>query len=425
MKKILMLVLMFLCFGLVFAATPMVLTPFSGGSGVPMASTSYPSRQGLEELEFNGGGLDQVTNNSIYVNDNIIGMGVYDVEGINNLESLTITIDIVCPTSFMFVSQTNSLFRRPFEIAVYLKYEYYSDGASGNADGQMIYNIGSGINNITLNKDYFIRPSNKNNEQNLYVWFDIILSLPYDSGANIDSGIQYNNVTYPLIEDDYSAVIELDANVIEVFNGTTTSTQNSLVLPFSGYYSKASSEKITSSVSMNVNMYPTASNINLNPVSKIGPRTYVDVGEFDFMYFDTEASENKTQEIFFSASPSAYIGSDNGFLFIHSKATTVEEGYNAVRYVLRVRDAEGSTVVDFDGRNYIDAYGNIMDGGGAYCSSEDYITSKGKSSSIVHSNMEFYFSTYSGIISILAEDTDETMVPGIYRSDIYIHVVDK
>lgn len=424
MKKILMLVLMFLCFGLVFAATPMVLTPFSGGSGVPMASTSYPSRQGLAELEFKSGGLDQVTNNSIYVNDNIIGMGVYDIKGINSLDSLTLMIDVVCPTSFMFVSQTNPLFRRPFEIAVYLKYEYYTVNASGNADGQMIYNIGAGINNITLTKDYFKRP-NYNYEPNLYVWFDIILSLPYDADSMIDSGVKYNNVTYPLIEDDYSAVIELVANIVEEDNGSASSAQSSLVLPFSGYYSKASSGKITSSVSMNVNMYPRASNINLNPVSKIGPRTYVDVGEFDFMYFDTTASGNKTQEIFFSASPSAYIGSDDGFLFIHNKATTVEEGYNAVRYVLRVRDAEGSTVVDFDGRNYIDAYGNIMDGGGAYCSSEDYITSKGKSSYITHSDKNFFYSTYSGIISILAEDTDETMVPGIYRSDIYIHVVDK
>lgn len=471
-----------------YHAPTMTLTPYDAASGISMSNNKYPERGNGSLITWVGGDLQNWTvNPQQYINDHIVALGtLYNIpkaylipEEANKIailkENPEITITAVSTTDFMFISQSQPSYRRPFALSLI---PTSSENKKGNYGGDRHNDYGY-TRNIRKNASFLINDSEGGSfplsydggvgypEGQLYrvdessyaasklyahMWFDLILALPLDRST--ETGIVADGITYELAEaEDYTSIVYITMSytpVYEVYEvtydgGSYSEVKTSdpdiiqapiietIALPFSGFYSRiTSTNRNESSASFFINTYPAASSLSLNPSSRTGiPRTLIDIADIYLLYnlpnLPSESkpgNDGRLARIFLSASHSATNESPTGFMFVHEGATSISEGRNAVAYTVYVRDndAASSPFTVYDGTTYVENVNGsykIPEGKGEYLNSDCHITNP---ISHVNSNRHHYHS-FDGTVSILIDDTNELMEDGIYKSNIYVHLV--
>ncbi len=466
----------------------MTLTPYDAASGISMSNNKYPERDNGSLITWVGGDLQNWTVNSQqYINDHIVALGtLYNIpkayripEEANKIaflkENPEITITAVSTTDFMFVSQSQPSYRRPFALSLI---PTSSENTKDNYGGDKPYDYAY-TRNIRKSESFLMNDSEGGSfplsydggvgypEGQLYrvdessyvasklyahMWFDLILSLPMDRAT--ETGIVADGITYELAEaEDYTSIVYITMSytpVYEVYEVTYDGGSYSevksdpdiiqapiietIALPFSGFYSRiTSTNRNESSASFFINTYPAASSLSLNPSSRTGiPRTLIDIADIYLLYnlpnlqsANEPGNDVRLARIFLSASPSATNESQTGFMFVHEGATSINEGRNAVGYTVYVRDndATSSPFTVYDGTTYVEnvngSYEIPEEKEGAYLNSYCHITNP---ISHVDSSRHHYHS-FDGTVSILIDDTNELMEDGIYKSNIYVHLV--
>lgn len=514
MKKLSLLLLVILLPGLLFARInlnlaqvwnslptgykepTMTLTPYDAASGISMSNNKYPERDNGSLITWVRGDLQNWTVNSQqYINDHIVALGtLYDIPKAYTISQLgdtkkiaflkenpEITITAVSTTDFMFVSQSQPSYRRPFALSLIPTSSENERGVYRGDDTGATDTGATYTRNIRKSESFLINDREGGSfpltydggkgypEGQLYrvdespyavtklyahMWFDLILSLPMDRAT--ETGIVADGITYELAEaEDYTSIVYITMSytpVYEVYEVTydggsysevKTSDQDiiqapiieTIALPFSGFYSRiTSTNRNESSASFFINTYPAASSLSLNPSSRTGiPRTLIDIADIYLLYnlpnLQSEESkpgnDGRLARIFLSASHSATNESPTGFMFVHEGATSISEGRNAVGYTVYVRDndATSSPFTVYDGTTYVEnvngSYEIPEEKEGAYLDSYCHITNP---ISHVDSSKHHYHS-FDGTVSILIDDTNELMEDGIYKSNIYVHLV--
>ena len=452
----------------------LILAPFTSISGVSMSSPYYPKRASGEELKKYEGSLSDWVNStdktSSYVDDHIVVTGglynfpfVYFLREENAggtfsdmrryfavLDNPNLEITVDCPTDFMFVSQSNTSYQRPLELTA-IPYsangqEYEKDIIDSNSIetyNSITYSSRSN-NNQSFTYDV---SANVYSARYGHMWFDLILDLPIDEVTN--TGIISDGVVYDLQEeDDYTAVVTITISFIPTYSiYTITRTSISdwewtysyfyddtgediqgeriervITIPFSGFYSRLSSENRNDSIaSFYVEQMPSASNLTLNSAV---PRQFIDIADITMLYNRPRSSsepvigeeDGEIAKIFLSSSSDPEDATATDFMFVHERASSIIEGRNALGYTIRLTDLTDGTSEIYDGSDYINSAGNMMTDG-------KFMESHCHTAHPSHLDEWSHFHTFEGTVSILIDDSTTMMEPGIYKSNVYIHLV--
>lgn len=437
-----------------YDAPKITLGPYYSTSGINMASKSYPSRKDVVgSLEFEGGDLPENVTKNKYYNGNMIALGaLYDVPILYKISggSSTISYDQGTPvedkdswniygykwtktektvteetmqvailssssrpsmrfsaessSDFMFVSQSNPTYRRPFEIAIQPKYRtsyyaYYDEYHDVESTAGIVKTVGVNLDN----NPEVVFPSDLSLDNYVSFWIDVILALPRDD-FDMDNGVQVDNIRYELVEaDDYSSVVNLSISysplIYEIYKVKRTKTTTNvytvhsygtpsdwgnpststtfsdvelgesineitypsdietITIAFSGYYSPYSNESTKSKASFHVNAYPIVSNLSLNPSSSTNPRTFIDIADINLIYLYGERQatrdEAKNENFYNSCNEVTNLQStQNPRIFLSASNDPKEQNPNGFLFVLKgaTRIVEGVNAVRYSVR---------------------------------------------------------------------------
>lgn len=432
MKKTLLIVLSLLIASSIFAGAPGV-NPQKGGFGINMASTEYNfSIEGIsqgqdsnitwENGDYSGKhtvALGGVWNMYSSFDNVFLGAGEFD-----NAECNTpMTVTVNCPNGFYFESISNPGARRPFALLLVLKESYSSSenqSGTNTNNKQRLYLLQEGenvIDNILYSYDKPIdyRASSMTECgycQYQYMWFDLVLCLPYDENPNATGGgyvsssgnMIYNGRSYNLIEaDDYSAVI----TIIVEWNGQSAE----VTIPLSGFYSANISESdMDTTSSLSVRPMASASNLSINSMQG----RQVDIANLNFMSI---ASSSKGYHMFLSSSRSPFDSDSNGFRLVHRGASSSPMMEEYIGFDLRVTTNQTSNgsdegVYDFDGTDAV--IGGKLPENKIFIPFKDY----GGTGGTVR------YAQYDGTVSIIMDQQSApTMKSGVYEEEIFVHIV--
>ena len=149
-------------------------------------------------------------------------LGLYDV--IIPKDGVSLRVQATCDTNFEFVSQSNPIYRRPFEIEIIPRARTTAlnngsnDYATGDPYVKEVVQLKPGNNECTIDlgtSDNNINIGNINgNDLITMLASDIILVLPFDyakdDGGYFVGGLEYGNAVYALADlNDYTAVVTL------------------------------------------------------------------------------------------------------------------------------------------------------------------------------------------------------------------------
>lgn len=394
-------------------------------------------------------------------------------EGYSNLiikkDDISLEVTATCDSDFEFVSQSNPIYRRPFEIEIIPRVAINGVG-DGITTTEKIYKMNSTNNQVTIKIPN--DPPNDHQGQNnvAMIAADMTLVLPYDyanyasDGGYFSGGLTYNNATYSLADaSDYTAVVTitltLNIDYSYTYNGSSvTKTYNEtrvLTIPFSGFYSSAGSQDVRDdSISLYVNANSNAANLNLARQGE-----WINVGSIQFLYNDSNKifkdkvntntgtlmdSNADIVRIFLSNSPYPFVQADSKFRMVHENATSISNT-NSLGFEARIVgtgsdrgdisiENKNSNVVTFDGlactknisgngeKETYDAVKTVCNLGAISNNMygdkyNDWGQSIGKDYFYRH------FHTFEGDIDIKFEEANGLLAAGIYRGYIYIHAI--
>ncbi len=420
-KKVLiaLLLILVICSGLAFADLTdaenklseiesnivIAMMPFDGANGVNMRDTRYPLRENVvtpgnnpvstDELDYAGGtslnnyigattsnqycdqqmillgGVESVpTNEFIFHADGDLGLtGQYRIKYTTDLPN-PVHITFNSSTDFMYVSQSNPIYQRPYAVHVARRYAL--------SDNQTTI---SGTHNsdpfITLDNDNYFEGAelemHQGGENYTSSWFDLVLALPYDSVNSItETGVTYKNIEYPLNDTaDYSSVLTVTLSLEQPYiiqyretmlsewqdlPGTEgiLSKSTSMAVPFSGFSSTIETGPSDATASLTISLFPAASNLSLNNADT---NREVKVAELDFImnlpdyytvnyennqrFYDSAGTEItgilENVWLFLSASPDPFSSNSNGFVLVHENAGNMLTSYNSATYEVITR----------------------------------------------------------------------------------------
>ena len=463
MKKTLLIFISFIMIASsIFAGAPGV-NPQNGGFGINMASTEYNfSIEGISQ----GQDSNITWENGDYSGKHTVALGgVWNMKseftvteegdwswqednGIwNNTEcNEPMTITVNCPNGFFFESISNPGARRPFALLLILKESYSSStnqSGTNTNDKQRLYLLQEGenvINDITYS---YTKPGTEKVEESKYeycqyqyMWFDLVLCLPYDNNPNAPNGsyvsssgnMIYNGRSYNLIEaDDYSAVITITVE----WNGQSAE----VTIPLSGYYSANISSMDTTS-SLSVRPMASASNLSINSMQG----RQVDIANINFLsiagreftkeeeekwsmgwgHWNVEAPEWREHPryyMFLSSSRNPFETDPNGFRLVHRGASSSPMMEEYIGFDLRVTtnqtsNTTDSSVYDFDGTEAVT--NNTLPGNAIYIPFKGFGGTGGA----------VWFAQYDGTVSIIMDQQSApTMKSGVYEEEVYVHIV--
>ena len=141
-------------------------------------------------------------------------------------EKIVLTIDAVCDSNFEFVSQSNPIYRRPFQIEVFPRVRTDNGAYFADPYTSEIYLIETGSSSYEI-KMPTTGQTNVNFTDNYLTMLaaDMVLVLPYDyanylsGGGYFSGGLTYNNATYTLADlDDYTAVVTHGGVIMSIFS---------------------------------------------------------------------------------------------------------------------------------------------------------------------------------------------------------------
>lgn len=463
-KTLLVFISLIMIASSIFAGAPGV-NPQKGGFGINMASTNYNFEDAAMSISYddNGKGDGKKT----YGDEHMVALG-----GVWNMESTHIetssgmyqwsnkecetpmTVIVNCPNGFYFESISNPGARRPFELILVLK-ESYSEksGESGGSGTRTAsrYVLGEGENVIDDIKYSYKEGEGKpptdrsysylrfGDMKFQYMWFDLVLCLPYDENPNAPNGsyvsssgnMIYNGRSYNLIEaDDYSAIITITVE----WNGQSAE----VTIPLSGYYSANITSMDTTS-SLSVRPMASASNLSINSMQG----RQVDIANINFLSvaageekkvsvteegdwwnpFDPDITTTTTYRkhpeyhMFLSSSRSPFDSDPNGFRLVHRGASSSPMMEEYIGFDLRVTTNQTSNdsdkvVYDFDGTESVT--NNILPENAIYIPFKGFGGTGGT----------VWFAQYEGTVSIIMDQQSApTMKSGVYEEEVYVHIV--
>lgn len=527
MKKILLILFLLMLAAVSWADTPeqseidelneklstegirMELIPMNGAFGVNMRDTRYPQRDNGSDLYF-ADDLDSNFNSfqpgneygghpfeNVYGNQHIVLLG--GIEGVPNFnpeEVLTyrrektgwflgdihsnvdgfriksinwadIEITVISSTDFMYISQSNPIYQRPYHLYAVPRYSFTDDQGSfepetfSDHEGLPIIRFSS--EDPTTEKISW--PSPEREYSNL--WFDLILALPYDSYN--ETGVSYDNREYPLSDaEDYSSTVtftvrwtvtyEIEYNEGrwdgdtydgESWNHYETRAipfKKDITIPFSGFSSTIEMGPLDDTGSLVITPTPNASNLSLDYEDTGVP---VEVADIHFILNHGKNTEPTDAWLFLSASPDPFVKNQNGFVLVHDDAGSMLTSYNSAKYKVSVRgigdsasntDGAGGSEVVFEGDETAGDFYSSITGPKSYIrtiTSGDLTLphlSNWKDESgdwdifpdYVEYPTNYQYSEFQGVVSVEIEETPmeaDGMDSGRYTSEIYIHVM--
>ena len=414
------------------------------------------------------------------------GHRIIEYEVLSNESDYEMIISAECPNGFFFESISNPGARRPFELYLVVKNSYsnQSDMYSQNSDSDFGRTSGTvqiiELKNNKLTSEpikySYITPSNyedskwsamehihsfseggwmgigaydNRSEEDYkyqYMWFDVILCLPYDSaqGTNYvtsEGKMTYDNREYTLVEaDDYTAIVTLRIE----WNGQ----EKELTIPLRGYYSANITEQ-DSTASLSVRPRASAANLSIETMQGIE----VPVADIDFMatgypvrdangniiYYNGNEVVNKGDYgtmkfkninsfyMFLSASRNPFESDPNGFRLIRRNRGYSESPYSEdyIGFTVRVSPTavEGAnqniSPVDFDGTKSVPSSGTLSSAdkaGMIQIKKETNYETGGE-------NKPVTFTRFQATASIIMDQATTVMNDGIYEEEIYVHIV--
>lgn len=466
--------------------------PYLGGMDVNLGSLQYGPHgvsvkwdDKVADYRPNKDGIS-----SYYKNEHIIaigGVGNIEINRVTTIEDLglynvyipkngvSLRVQATCDTNFEFVSQSNPIYRRPFEIEIIPRARTTNRNNNGN-------------NNYDTNEPYVkeveqLKPGNyectidlgtSNNNINIgningddlitMLAADIILVLPFDyakdDGGYFVGGLEYGNAVYALADlNDYTAVVTLSLTLqIEYYkdvdsNGTpigalyTHEENKVLSIPFAGYYSSNAGTGISTTTDDSINLYvdPTSEAANLN-LKEQG--TWITVGNIQFIYNDANFISNSNVgkepgsvltnsdvvRLFLSASPHPDIESANTFRMVHENASTMITSTNSLSFDARIRGTgasygdislkTNSNEVKFDGRASVSTLATLDQNGEITGDLDSVITTCHLEAppNVIAGYGYRHFHTFEGTVDIMFHESS-MLEAGIYRGYVYVHAV--
>ena len=379
------------------------------------------------------------------------------------IADLSLTLSVDCSSDFEFVSQSDSSYRRPFEL-------YYIAKSSGvdtiRDEPYPATRIERSIRNKKI--EYDPKDYNKNGD-NRRIWFDMILALPYDEYNDV--GVISDNTLYPLKDSsDYTAVVTITLtanftvryNVYYAYNVRYTDWESSwwerykefeelieypvtmtktISLPFFGYSSSFSTVPTDSVGSLHISTTPESQNINLNPGAISGR---VKVADISYLMNDGRTHEGASAPdyrsemawIFLSASPEPNDSNKDGFRLINDKAGNVLTSNNNVPFIVEVQGINQSmgntsgigsgSIVEFDGTEHVGSFDLNNESVG-----KDFVhTVCEYDRALPHADPEgkqyyYHYHSFEGEVYVQLRPNSSTEPPmaGRYTGDIYVHVI--
>ena len=428
----------------------MAVMPYSGAFGVNLRDAeSYPVRN--ENVEHKSGSIIK-NDTSHYFDDQMVANGI--IEGIFKenefgewkpnldggdryryrlLQISSMTLRVDCSSDFMFVSQSDDSYKRPFYLYVLPRAVSGDSQYAGDPSGSIAPILVKDSSPVEI-------PAPSNFDDYTSIWFDLILALP---GEVTDEGVTVENVFYPLSDaDDYTAEVTItikwtgtyciehtayynyrwDSRLYDVDTlGTEPVTiERTMTIPFSGYCSFDAPESVgslyisTTSESQEINLAPdTASSVKVADISYL-----VNFGHglsgLQPAYDDSKAW------MFLSASPDPGSSLQDGFRLVNQNATGNLTDYNSVPFLVTV---EGNgEFKEFDGRAKAR---DFSPGGGT---SDEYIGTaciwQQHRFNSTHSSTQYYHShNFDGEVFVEVVPKSDLIAPGRYVGEIYVHVI--
>ena len=482
------------------------LLPYDGASNVNMRTENYPSRvdgASLTWASHNSNEPDYVameaitntSNNGRYRDEHMIAMGGVEMElpgAIANWyeidagwqgqdwryeyhdcyrvlrsidkESSQLYLSVDCPSDFEFVSQSDSSYRRPFELF------YIPKSTSSGTDGRGYgYKIDRSINRKPLKYDPEEQGGSKPG-----IWFDMMLALPYDNGGYNDVGVIVDDTLYPLQDaSDYTSMVTITLSSVfkvryEIYYidevrqtswdwGEYDNDNNeweyketieypieytgTVTIPFYGYCSSFSSVPKDDVGSLYIATTPESQNINLNPGATLGR---VKVADISYLFNDGHIHTSATAPeydpslawIFLSASPDPYDSNENGFRLINDKAGNVLTSNNNVPFIVEVQGINKSRdnaagegaggFVEFDGKAQRSSFPDELPSGSA--GEINFIHTSceyGRNLPHVSAEQHYHYHSFEGevYVQLRPNSSTEPLMAGRYTGDIYVHVI--
>lgn len=468
MKRFLILLSILLSVSSIYSQTIRI-SPYGGFANINMASTYYRATEGLAQGQFptwkeatDNNINSSLSNGGVYTNAQMIGLG--SIESITKYDdnvylSEPITITVSCADGYNFVSQSNSEYKRPFELVLIGKYD--TDFNKSTSDFLFVFD--SDNQSYKIDNEEFMKILKGNNFNGSFnIWFDLVLVLPGEVSSTGNLVIDGRN--YPLKEaNDYLAVI--------TYTITQGNESQSVSIPFSGYYSSINDNPEPNYVSLSVAPTGNAANLNMNTDSG----RLVKVADVDFMMdvtpLDTklnpditfnpnglslpnventlkENGKNTNIKIFFSANNAPGASYEEGFKLVHSSVISgaTLTNYNSAPFTVVTEAKSGRTLykrltgnewvvgaqdgsessVSFTGDEWADDSGNIIhsDLSTASCIYPDLFVSYPRQDLLDNKLGRVYYA-WEGEIYVLIDSNVDTrmMLDGRYTSSIYVHVI--
>ena len=428
----------------------MTVMPYNGAFGVNLRdSGSYPVRNG--NVEYRDGSIIK-NDASHYFDDQMVANGI--IEGIfkNSPDSFdqhngtweynyryryrllkvsSMTLRVDCSSDFMFVSQSDDSYKRPFYLYVLPRAVSGENKYAGDPTGTIAPILVTDSSPVEI-------PAPSNFDDYTSIWFDLILALP---GEVTDEGVTVGNTFYPLSDaDDYTAEVtitiewtgdyEIDRERrfgyglwegYDKYAGPETVTiERTMTIPFSGYCSFDEPESTgslyisTTSESQEINLDPdTASSVKVADISYL-----VNFGHG--LSGSQPAYDDSKAWMFLSASPDPGSSSQDGFRLVNQNATGSLTDYNSVPFLVTV---EGNgQFIEFDGRAKASDF--TPDGG----IDTEYIETaciwEQHRFNSPNSGTQYYHShNFEGEVFVEVTPKSDLIAPGRYVGDIYVHVI--
>lgn len=487
-KAFIILFALLISANVLYAESSIGLNPWHGGFGVDMASTEYNydiSKIGwISQQSYANGNIPEGT--SPYTDTHMIAFGgVWNMESVlekewwetdyewikddDNIDA-PMYITAECENGFYFESISNPGARRPFKLYIVIKESYspkedsYSQsGDTGRTRTVAVKELGDGSNGSngiysTDHKYSFLTSGNYESWPNAsdkighylgilgpyyynidykfqYMWFDVILCLPYDAtqGDNYvtsEGKMTYNNREYTLAEaDDYTAIVKITLSWADKAPVEVT-------IPLRGYYS-ANIEEQDSTASLSVRPRASAANLSIETMQGVE----VPIADIDFMATGYPKREEGTEKIVYDKDGNVeYLNIDNFYMFLSSSRSPFDHDANGFRLVRRgisnpnspySEDYLGFTLrvtptattggtnsyVDFDGTKSVPSSGTLEEtdkAGMIHITPEENYDTGFK---LVK------FSQFQGTVSIIMDQATTMMHSGVYEEEIYVHIV--
>lgn len=397
-------------------------SPMAGFYNINLGSDKYPSRTESsftknESPTIQWKNDNDKTNSAKYYDSQIIGIATIKIDNTESTSSKIIIDTRTMDNSYDFISQSNSNYRRPYEIWGVLKQGDLKTKGGVDVQKTQLINLTNSVGHIEFDTTY------------KGMWLDLILVLP-DSNKINNMTLQSNGKQYYLADkNDYGTVVTIQFSVADNNNPNNTSS-SSLVFPLQGYYHKETDTDTSAIASLVFRPSAAASNINLETGGDIF------IGDLDFMIDRGKGTGAQKDSILFaSSSPNPLSSSGEPFRFISETVgpDVTLNSANNITYTVIFKNNKTLAEREYRGTAYVDtttfnattrelSLGNSSD-------PIEYGVEIDKQRSTNLSETGTYnmnWSEYHGKVYInLNLRYGLEMIPGRYTSTIYIHCLAK